>query len=82
MGEESCFCVSTWNRPGAADIPFGGCARPLGVLSAIDICFKGELICMASLPLVFMAPLTGDERKNSGDEDATFCCDARGVTWD
>lgn len=65
-----------------ADVPPGGCIRPLGVLSAVDTCLNGELICMASLPFVFAAPLTGDERKNSGDDDATFCCDARGVVCD
>ena len=64
------------------NLPLGGCARPLGVLSAIDICFNGELICIASLLIVFAAPLTGDERKNKGDEDAIFCCDARGVPCD
>ena len=82
MGEESSTCVSAGGSLGVGDVPFGGCIRPLGVLLAIDTCFNGELICMALLPFVFAAPLTGDERKNSGDEEATFCFDTRGVPCD
>ena len=69
-------------------LPPGGA---LGVLPAIDGCFSGELIFMLALPFGAAA---GDERKNSGDEDAIFwraacdvpcdwgCCDRRGAGED
>ena len=60
-------------------IPPGGCSFPLGVLSAIDACFNGELISIASFLLASASPLTGDERKKRGEDDATFWRDARGV---
>ena len=61
-------------------LPPGGCARPLGVLFAIDVCLNGELISILSLPAAPVLPLAGDERKNSGEEDAIFCREARGVS--
>ena len=73
MGEDSGSSISGGNLLGVVGIPFGACIRPLGVLSAIEICFNGELICIGSLVFVFAAPLTGDER------NATLYCDARGV---
>lgn len=65
--------------------PFGGAARSLGVPSLsgiLEACLSGELISILSVPLIFTAPLTGDERKNNGDDAATFCCEALGVPGD
>ena len=65
------------------DIPFIGWFLPRGVTSPLteDDCLKGELISIRSLAAGPEEPLAGDDRKNSGDEEATFCCDARGVAW-
>jgi len=58
---------------------------PRGVLSpslALEACFRGELRSMPfAAPEGTVPPLTGEDRKKSGEEDGTFCRDARGVPW-
>lgn len=49
------------------------------MLPAIDVFLSGELISIPSFVFASATPLAGDERKNSGEDDATFCRDARGV---
>lgn len=49
------------------------------MLSAIDVWRSGELISILPLAIAPAPSLAGDERKNRGDEDATFCREARGV---
>lgn len=63
-------------------LPPGACKRCRGVSSATDVCRKGELIFILSFPVTFTPAdsLTGEERKNKGDEDKTGCRGARGVS--
>lgn len=49
------------------------------MLSAIDVWRNGELISIPSLAITPAPPLAGDERKNNGDEEGSFCREARGV---
>ncbi len=56
---------------------------PRGVLSpslAFEACLRGELRSMPfAAPEGTVPPLTGEDRKKSGEEDGTLCRDARGV---
>lgn len=56
---------------------------PRGVLSpslASEACFRGELRSIPfAAPEGTVPPLTGEDRKKSGEEDGTLCRDARGV---
>lgn len=49
------------------------------MLSAIDVWRNGELISILSLAIAPAPPLAGDERKNNGDEEGSFCREARAV---
>ncbi len=71
--------VSQWSEPPT------GRDVPLGVLSpsvAFEACLRGELMSIRSAPGAAATPLTGDDRKNNGEDDAMFCRDARGVPCD
>lgn len=49
------------------------------MLPAIEDFPNGELISIPSFLFASANPLAGDERKKSGEDDATFCRNARGV---
>ena len=56
---------------------------PLGVRSpsaALDACLRGELISILSFPFATDLPLTGEERKNRGEDDGGACRDGCGVS--
>ena len=96
MGDDSKFRVRRSRGKAWLNLlPPGAWTLPRGVLSATDICLKGELISIPPAPLwpaessVLLTPfgaavaLAGDELKNKGEDDRIlFCREDRGVASD